>query len=70
MGALRRAPCGLVGLLGPRRGREEQEVAFDDGTRDVAEFAAVVLGVVAEHFEGLVGVDRVAAHEDAFALFD
>jgi hypothetical protein len=45
-------------------------VAFDDCGGDVAEFASVVLGVVAEHLEGAVGVDRVAGHEDAFGLFD
>ena len=45
-------------------------MAFDDCGGDVAEFASVVLGVVAEHFEGAVGVDCVAGHEDPFCLFD
>ena len=29
-----------------------------------------MLGVVAEAFEGVVGADRVAGHQDAFGLFD
>ena len=45
-------------------------MAFDDGGGDVAEFAPGLLGVVAEQLEGVVGVDRVAGHEDAFGLLD
>ena len=45
-------------------------MAFDDGGGDVAEFVAVVLGVVAQHLEGAVGGRRVAGHQDAFGLFD
>jgi len=52
------------------RRRKEQEVALDDGGSHVAEFAAVVLGVVAEHLEGAVGGRRVAGPQDAFGLFD
>src|SRR5581483_6857899 len=54
-----------------RRGRRyEQEVALDDCGGDVAELAAVVLGVVAQHLEGAVGGRRVPGHQDAFGLFD
>ena len=45
-------------------------MAFDHGGCDIAEFAAVVLGVVAKSLEGAVGVDRVAGHQDPFCLFD
>ena len=45
-------------------------MAVDYGGGDVAEFAPVVLGVVAELLEGLVGVDRVAGHQDALCLLD
>jgi hypothetical protein len=36
-------------------------MAVDDGLGDVDQFVAVVLRVVAEHFERSVGVDRVPA---------
>src|SRR5579864_7187458 len=69
--ALREGKTLAVGDLDPGRcRRKEEEVAFDDGCGDVAEFAAVVLGVVAQHLEGVVGVGGVAGHEDAFGLFD
>ena len=45
-------------------------MALDDGGGDVAELAAVVLGVVAQHLEGPVGVDRVAGHQDPLRLLD
>ena len=45
-------------------------MAFDDGGGDVAELAAVVLGVIALHLESTVGVDRMAGHQDALGLFD
>jgi len=53
-----------------RRRRKEEEVALDHGGGDVAELAAVVLGVVTETYEGLFGVDRVSGHEDALGLLD
>jgi len=45
-------------------------MALDDGGGDVGEFVSGVLGVVAEHRECLVGVDRVLVHQDALCLFD
>ena len=45
-------------------------MALDDGGGDVGEFVSVVLGVVAEHRERLVGVDCVLVHQNAFCLFD
>ena len=45
-------------------------MALDDGGGDVAELAAVVLGVVAKPVEAVVGVDRVAGHQDALGLLD
>jgi hypothetical protein len=60
----------LVGPLGRCGRRYEQEVAFDDGGGDVGELAAVVLGVVAQHFEGAVGIGRMAGHQDALCLLD
>jgi hypothetical protein len=49
---------------------EKEQVALDDGGGDVGEFVSGVLGVVAEHRECLVGVDRVLVHQDALCLFD
>lgn len=43
---------------------------MDDGFGEVEEFAAGLLGAVAEHVEGLLLVDCVGGHEDAFGLFD
>ena len=45
-------------------------MALDHCRRDVAELAAVVLGVVAQHLERALGVDRVPGHEDALRLLD
>jgi hypothetical protein len=45
-------------------------VALDDCGGDIAELAAVVLRLVAQHPEGLVGVDRVAGHQDPLCLLD
>jgi hypothetical protein len=45
-------------------------MTFDGGSGDVAELAPVVLGVVAQHLERPVGVDRVAGHQDALRLLD
>jgi hypothetical protein len=42
-------------------------VTLDDGRGDVTEFAAVVLGMVAEHRERLVGADRLAGIRTPFA---
>src|ERR1051325_8566714 len=64
----RRRP--LVGPLGRWGRRYEQEGAFDDGGSDGGELAAVVLGVVAQHLEGAVGIDRMAGHQDALCLLD
>src|SRR5581483_785487 len=61
--------CSRRLRLRRRRGKKEQ-VALDDGGGDVAELAPVVLGVVAQHLERTVGVDRVAGHQDAFRLLD
>ena len=46
-------------------GATQQQVALDDRARDVAELAAVVLGVVAELRERSVAVDRVAGHQNS-----
>src|SRR5204863_1195926 len=53
-----------------RSRREQEEVTLDDGICDVDELAPVVLRVVAEHLECVVGVDRMARHEDALRLLD
>jgi hypothetical protein len=45
-------------------------VAVDDRCGDVGELATGVLGVVAQHRERRVAVDRVACHQDAPGLFD
>jgi len=45
-------------------------VALDDRLGDVHELAAVVLRMVAEHFERVLLVDRVARHQDALRLLD
>ena len=45
-------------------------MALDDGRGDVAELAAVVLGVVAQHLERPVGGRGVARHEDSLRLLD
>jgi hypothetical protein len=45
-------------------------MALDDRGGDIAELAAVVLRVVAQHLEGAVGGRRLAGHQDAFGLFD
>ena len=44
-------------------------MAGDDRAGNVYKLVAVVLGVFAEHPEGLVGVDRVAGHQDSLGLF-
>lgn len=38
-------------------------MAFDHRSGDVAEFAPVVMGVIAQPFEGGVDVDRVTGHQ-------
>ena len=45
-------------------------MALDDCRGDVHELAAIVLGMVPEHFESSVGVDAMACHEDPLGLFD
>ena len=45
-------------------------MAGDDRAGDVDELVAVVLGVFAQHPEGLVGVDRVKGHQDPLCLLD
>lgn len=45
-------------------------MAIEDRGSNVGELVAVVLGVVAQHPERLVGVDRVASHQDPFCLLD
>ena len=45
-------------------------MAFDDRCGDVGELVPVVLGVVAQHLERAVGVDRVPRHQDSFCLLD
>src|SRR6478672_2701835 len=75
---LRSVPAALFPLekqLGRRargllRGRKQQQVTLDHGGGNVAELVAVVLRVVAEPLEGLVGIDRMAGHEDALRLLD
>ena len=47
--------------------RREQALAANDGLGEVEEFAISLLGVASEHVEGLLVVDRVSRHEDAFA---
>ena len=59
------------GALGDRRlRRQQQQVAFDHCFCDLDESAAVVLRVVTQHVECLVGVDCVPCHEDALGLLD
>jgi len=48
----------------------EELAAVDNGTCDVGEFSVSAAGVGAEEFEGLLLVDVVAFHEDAFGAFD
>jgi hypothetical protein len=45
-------------------------MAVRDGLGDVDDFVAVVLGVLAQHVEGLIGVEGVPGHEDALGLLD
>ena len=45
-------------------------MAVDDGGGEVEEFAVVGPGVLAEQFVGVLLVDCVAFHEDAFGAFD
>ena len=45
-------------------------MALDDRLGDVDELAAVVLRVVAQQLERLVGVDRVTCHQDPLRLLD
>ena len=45
-------------------------MAVDDRLRDVDDFVAVVLRVVAQHPERPVGIDRVSSHEDSLRLLD
>ena len=48
----------------------EQAVAVDDCGGEVEEFAVVDSRVIAEEFVGVLLVDAVAFHEDAFGAFD
>ena len=45
-------------------------MAVDDRCGHACELVAVVLGVVAQHLERLVGIDRVAGHQDPLRLLD
>ena len=45
-------------------------MGLGDGFGDLNEFVSVSLGVVAEKLEGLLFVDAVDGHEDAFGSFD
>ena len=45
-------------------------MAVDDRLRDVDHLLAVGLGMVSQHPEGQVGVDRMPRHEDALRLLD
>ena len=45
-------------------------MAVDDRRGDVCELVAVVLRVVAQQLERLVGVDRMARHQDSLRLLD
>jgi hypothetical protein len=59
---------GLGGGQLQQRRRKQQQMAVDDRLRYVDHLLAVVLRVLAEHVEGMVGVDRVPGHQNPLGL--
>jgi hypothetical protein len=45
-------------------------MAVEDRRGDVEQLVAVLLRVVAQHLEGVTGVDRVTGGQDLFRLLD